>query len=81
MSEPTQEPSSLMWIRSAITAGGVLTLKSVVPGNSICRAQMDWPGETALVGGISTTVQGALANLDNVLMEDAAQEMIKKGAV
>lgn len=75
------EVPSLTWIRNALCAGGTLKVKSIMPGKSIFSARMTWPGESDIVGNISTTIVDALRNLDGMLMEDAAQEMVDKGAV
>ena len=68
------------WIKQSITAGGKLTIESVVPGKCILRARMDWPGEDPVVGGVSLLLEDALQKLDLKLMEDCAREMRDKGA-
>ena len=62
-------------------AGGMLSVTTAMPGKSIFRARMDWKGETPIVAEISTSLGGALENLDGYLMEDAADEMVKTGQV
>lgn len=58
------------WIRSALNAGGLLTVASRVPGKAIYAAQMQWPEETGVAGKISTSIDGALQNLDSELGRD-----------
>ncbi len=67
------------WILQAITAGGTLTVKSAIPGRTMLRAQMDWPGEQPITGGIGLTLTSAIESLEEKLMEDCAEEMRKKG--
>lgn len=71
----------LHWIRNAMCAGGMLSVTAPMKGKHIFRARMDWKGETPVLGEISTSLGGALENLDNYLMEDAADEMVKSGQV
>ena len=73
--------ADFVWIRTAINAGGKLTVKSIMPGKAIYSARMSWPGETDVVGNISMRVTDALQNLDGALMHDAAKEMQDSGAV
>jgi hypothetical protein len=72
------------WIRMSLNAGGQLSVKNVMPGKSIFRGTMSWPYEEKqadVSGEISTSLSGALDNLNHALQEDAAQEMIDRGVV
>jgi hypothetical protein len=56
-----------------------MELRAPIPGKSIIRATMRWPGETDVNGGISTTVEGALDDLEAKLLDDAGDEMMREG--
>jgi hypothetical protein len=61
-------------IRRALNAGGVLTVNPVMRGKSIFRAGMAWPyedNEPNISGGLSTSLLGALENLELELKKDA----------
>jgi hypothetical protein len=40
---------------------------------------MEWPGEEPVVGSISTSVEGAIDNLDSALYADAEKERVIEG--
>jgi hypothetical protein len=65
---------SQTWILKALTAGGTLTIKQIVKGRTILRAQMDWPGETPVVGEASLSLETSLGSLESALQEDCASQ-------
>ena len=72
---------TLTWTTQALTAGGELRIRQIFPGKSIFRATMAWPNEQDVTGEISLSGARALENLEQALMEDAAEEMRRSGAV
>lgn len=69
------------WINQALAAGGTLEVKAVLPGKSIFRAVMDWPGEIPVAGKIAMSAETALDNLECALAIDAGDEMLRTGRV
>jgi hypothetical protein len=67
------------WIDLSIENGGTLTVMEKCPGQF--DAAMSWLGEETITGCLDATVQGALNNLESALLNDAGDEMIRKGAV
>lgn len=70
-----------MWIKQALNAGGLMKVGQAIPNKSIFRAVMEWPNEHPVSGKVSTSLEGALENLNEALMEDCADEMALKGQV
>lgn len=69
------------WTTCALNAGGCLTVKQVIKGKTIFRAQMDWPGEQPVRGKIAMSTIGALINLEAALTDDCANDMLNSGSV
>lgn len=67
-------------ITAALGAAGTLSVEQRFPGKHIFAARMSWPGELDVKGDISTSVEGAIENLEKALVDDAATEMQKSGA-
>lgn len=67
------------WIEQALNAGGLMKVGQAIPDKSIFRAVMEWPNEHPISGEVSTSIEGALENLNEALMEDCADEMWAKG--
>ena len=70
-----------VWITQAVNAGGLLTVRAILPGNGFYIARMDWPQDDSIVSAPCTSVASAVEELERKLMEDAALEMQKAGAV
>lgn len=70
-----------MWITQAIAAGGTMAVSGPIIRNRICRAKMEWPGEDTIFGEASTSIEGAIENLNEALMHHAAKEMQENGSV
>jgi hypothetical protein len=63
----------MRYINSGVAGGGVLKVRAPVQGKWIFSAEITWPGEDTIRGPISTTVQGALENL-NAFIQDAQEQ-------
>jgi len=77
--------NNVTWIKTAIRAGGTLTVSKIAPRRRKMVARMSWPGEETITGVATDDFESALANLDSLLLDsllqdDAADEMIRKGA-
>lgn len=63
--------NSRHFITSALTAGGVLTVKGAMLGKSIFRAEMAWPNEQPPVdpikGALGLGLESALDQLEKAL--------------
>ena len=74
-------PTCWHWIKSAITAGGVMTMSSPMPGKTYFQATMNWKGEDPVSGKMHMDPLDAMTSLNQALMEDAADEMVANGNV
>jgi hypothetical protein len=78
---------SYYWIESAMAMGGKLGMQRVTNLPTLTGrelpfvARMQWRGQGYVQGDAAAAFDGALLNLDRALQEDAAKEMIEKGAV
>lgn len=83
MSDGEKECQLGPWTRSAIEHGGCFRVSR---GSREFRASMEWTGHPGGVTcqsfhGTGSTLHDALARLEDLLCEDAADEMRKAGAV
>jgi hypothetical protein len=63
------------WTTKALVAGGILTVRTAIRRKSMMQAKMKCPGEKAILGKISLSMNGALDNLEAALAQDCAEEM------
>lgn len=66
------------WIESALRMGGKLTVEKE---GRFYRPRMDWPNGKTVYGHGRMTIAEAIEGLDAVLCDDAADEMMREGAV
>ena len=64
-----------------MAAGASMLVYSPMHPKPIYCARMHWPGEKDIVGDISTTIEGALENLEKKLLDDATEEALRSGNV
>ena len=60
------------WINAALTAGGTLTIRQVLPRKTILQAEMSWPDEDSIPirGAVSLGASEAFVSLEMALRKD-----------
>ena len=66
-----------VWISQALLAGGTLSAKI---SDGYTTATMSWPHGESITSDERRTLAGAILSLELKLCEDAADEMVQKGA-
>lgn len=67
------------WIEQAIIGGGGrLEVKRMMSGQMV--AIMNWPACPSIYSDATGSIDAALSDLDRKLCDDAADEMVRKGA-
>lgn len=69
---------NITWIQQAISMGGRVAITSLAKGT---YATMTWKDAEPVQSDFCKNIDEALTSLDSALMEDAAEEMRKSGAV
>lgn len=62
------------WIRKAVNAGGTLVIRQALPNTPIFVGKMEWQHYEPVRGGIATSIEGAIENLEQALFLDSGSE-------
>jgi hypothetical protein len=68
----------MTWITQSMSVGGEMTVKRF---GFKFLARMEWPNNPRPIMSVGETPKEAIDNLEQMLRDDCAQEMIDKGVV